>query len=75
MEFIIKHFAPFTWMKRAIIRAALAGMSEQGKAKMISDVIAAEIPRYRIGLMPYRKNPEKKYLRRQRQAELEEAAG
>jgi hypothetical protein len=66
MTFLIKHFAPFWAMKRAIIKAALAGMSETGKAKILGEVIASTLPRYRIGLMPYRLNPEKKEMRKQK---------
>ncbi len=72
MAFLIRHFAPFWSMKRAIIKAALAGMSETGKAKILGEVIAATLPRYRIGLMPYRLNPEKKEKRKQQQQTIME---
>jgi hypothetical protein len=66
MAFLIRHFAPFWAMKRAIIKAALAGMSETGKAKILGEVIASTLPRYRIGLMPYQAHPEKKEANKQK---------
>jgi hypothetical protein len=72
MTFLIKHFAPFWAMKRAIIKAALAGMSETGKAKILGEVIANTLPRYRIGLMPYQAHPEKKEKRKQQQQTIME---
>lgn len=74
MEFIIKHFAIFWSVKRSIIKAALAGMSNTAKAKMLGEVIANTMPDYRIGLMPYKAHPEKKEvnkMKRQQQTTLE----
>lgn len=60
MEFIIKHFAPFWWMKRQIIKAALAGMSDTAKEKMLKEVIASQLPKFCLGHRPYQKNGKKR---------------
>lgn len=75
MTFLIKHFAIFWSVKRSIIKAALAGMSDTAKAKILGEVIANTLPRYRIGLMPYQAHPEKKEKRKQQQTIMEVGNG
>lgn len=55
MAFLIKHFAPFWAMKRAIIKAALAGMSDTAKELMLKQIIASQLPKFHL-----HKNPETK---------------
>jgi hypothetical protein len=74
MEFIIKHFAFFWSVKRAIIKAALAGMSEAAKKKMLGEVLASEMADYRIGKRPYKVHPEKRENRKKRQPQQTEIA-
>lgn len=56
MAFLIKHFAPFWAMKRAIIKAALAGMSDTAKELMLKQIIASQLPKMCLGHRPYQKN-------------------
>lgn len=56
MAFIIRHFAFFWSVKRAIIKAALAGMSETAKEIMLKQIIASQLPKYCLGHRPYQKN-------------------
>jgi len=62
MTFLIKHFAPFWAMKRAIIKAALAGMSDTGKELMLKEVIASQLPKMCLGHRPYQKNGKKAFV-------------
>lgn len=56
MAFIIRHFAPFWAMKRAIIKAALSGMSDTAKEKMLKEIVASQLPKMCLGYKPYQKN-------------------
>lgn len=59
MEFLIRHFAFFWATKRRIIKACLAGMSDDAVKKMIGEVLASQAPKFCIGHRPYQKNPKK----------------
>lgn len=59
MKFFIKHFAFFWATKRRIIKACLAGMSDEAVKKMIGEVLASQAPKFCIGHRPYQKNPRK----------------
>lgn len=62
MTWIIKHFAIFWAMKRAIIKAALYGMNENAKERMLKEVIASQLPKMCLGHRPYQKNGKRQHL-------------
>lgn len=60
MTWLIKHFTPFWAMKRAIIKAALHGMSDTAKERMLKEVIASQLPKMCLGCRPYQRNGKKR---------------